>query len=400
MRDVLHRVNLGLIGGVERLFCSYMSRATKTGFNQHVLVGGKIAPLLQSIIHKEAASVAYLKYWKGIKLPRCLPFLRRWHHQNLFQQHAGQLLMLWNAFGERQIIQQARQQKCSVIFYDHGSAISQPDAPMNGAFLDDVDLILACSRSSKRTMELRWGAHRPITIVRNPLHYRAVPRSEPRDLPHNRPYRLGVAARLVPIKGVSLAIHALSLLRETKLLAELHIAGTGPEHSKLKSLVKHLNLSGHVFFHGLVPDMRRYYEEIDLLLIPSLREPFGLVGLEAAAHGCPIVCSRIDGLPEAVIHGAMGLCLPPSIPLKEYPRLGGTLSSIPRQVFDPVKDQLVEPSLLDPAVLADNIRNILQSPSLYQQLSKGCLSTTAKDYSFTDYISQLESAMATTFTPS
>ena len=96
----------------------------------------------------------------------------------------------------------------------------------------------------------------------------------------------------------------------------------------------------------------------------------------------------------------MGLCLPPSIPLKEYPRLGGTLSSIPRQVFDPVKDQLVEPSLLDPAVLADNIRNILHSPSLYQQLSKGCLSTTAKDYSFTDYISQLESAMATTFTPS
>jgi glycosyltransferase involved in cell wall biosynthesis len=65
-------------------------------------------------------------------------------------------------------------------------------------------------------------------------------------------------------------------------------------------LIADLDLAPHVTFHGIVHDMPGFYRGIDVFLCPSLREPFGSVCLEAAAWGCVVVASRVDGLVEAV----------------------------------------------------------------------------------------------------
>ena len=54
--------------------------------------------------------------------------------------------------------------------------------------------------------------------------------------------------------------------------------------------------------------MEQFYRGIDCLVHAPLTEAFGLVVLEAAAHGCPVVAAAVDGLPEAVASGVSGYC--------------------------------------------------------------------------------------------
>src|SRR5690606_16080928 len=108
----------------------------------------------------------------------------------------------------------------------------------------------------------------------------------------------------------------------------------------LESLAQRLNLGSAVQFQGLVRDMRGFYEGIDCLVHLPLTEAFGLVAIEAAARGVPVVAAAVDGLPEAVTDGVTGFTVVPNRPLTDYVELGGRLDGIPEAVYDPVADVL------------------------------------------------------------
>ena len=79
------------------------------------------------------------------------------------------------------------------------------------------------------------------------------------------------------------------------------IAGDGEEREKLSDLHKLLGLR-HTFFLGnqKQDELRRLYNAADVFVMPSRREPFGLVALEAMACGLPVVGSNEGGLPEFI----------------------------------------------------------------------------------------------------
>ena len=82
--------------------------------------------------------------------------------------------------------------------------------------------------------------------------------------------------------------------------------------------------------------MEQFYRDIDCLLHAPLTEAFGLVAIEAASLGCPVIAAAVDGLPEAVADGVSGYTVAPTLPLAEYVGLGGAhagfrrSSTIPR----------------------------------------------------------------------
>jgi D-inositol-3-phosphate glycosyltransferase len=117
----------------------------------------------------------------------------------------------------------------------------------------------------------------------------------------DRPLLLFVG-RIQPLKGPDVAVRALAELGRPD--AQLVIVGGasgdagGDEAIRIRALVDELGLSDRVYFVEPQPHhiLSTYYRAADIVLVPSRSESFGLVALEAAACGIPVVASAVGGL--------------------------------------------------------------------------------------------------------
>ena len=119
--------------------------------------------------------------------------------------------------------------------------------------------------------------------------------------------------RLVPHKGHSVLLDAVSMLSGNKSW-RLVIVGNGPLYQDLIDLCEEKNIQQHVMFKNAVSreDLEREYEKAALFVLPSLEridgvEGFGIVLLEAMAHGVPVIASCVGGNPEVLDDGACGI---------------------------------------------------------------------------------------------
>ncbi len=124
-----------------------------------------------------------------------------------------------------------------------------------------------------------------------------------------------VAARLQPLKGLDLAIEAIAAVPES-IRPELVVAGDASADfdgyvDELKALAARHGIESGVRFVG--PQSRVALAALlrgaRVVLIPSHSETFGLVALEGAASGVPVVAAAAGGLREAVLHGDTGVVL-------------------------------------------------------------------------------------------
>lgn len=392
MTTVFHQLSLDTLGGVEALFYDYLHHSPRQRFNHHLILGSrKILPKYELEIRRLTQSVNHSKHWMGMRIPKCLNALRQFYHGRLLKHKKSDLLLFWNSFNEAALVNAAKGNNCPVIYYDHGAAFSHPASEKNGAFLKKISGAICCSQASKRILELRWNYQGPIQVIRNPLRPSLQGKMHsPKSLLPSQPIKLGVVGRLVPVKGTCLVLHALKLLIDNGIDAELHVVGEGIEKHNLIETAKKLKITSRVHFRGLIFDISSLYQEIDMLICPSIREPFGLVALEAAAHGCPVICSRIDGLPEIIKNGKMGYCLPQKLPLIEYGKMGGHANPYTGDCFDPDSNQLVKPGLIAPDDIKNSIQALINHPQEYAQMSKNCIITANEDFGFSDYVENLE----------
>lgn len=98
---------------------------------------------------------------------------------------------------------------------------------------------------------------------------------------------VGFAGRLVGYKGWQYILAAADRLRGENI--QFLIAGIGPDLEKIKHQIQQMNLQDRVILLGYVDRMVDFYRLIDLLVIASERESFGLVQLEAQASGVPVL---------------------------------------------------------------------------------------------------------------
>lgn len=179
--------------------------------------------------------------------------------------------------------------------------------------------VVAISAAEAQTVIDRCGADPERVFIVSPGvdHdlFRPLAADEPTWQPPGRQLPSGyvlVAARFEPLKGPDLALQALANV-DPEIRPHLVIAGGASEafasyEQELRAMVVNSGLGGQVTFLG--PQTR---EELAVLLrgarvtlVPSHSETFGLVALEAAASGTPVIAASAGGLREAVAHGVTG----------------------------------------------------------------------------------------------
>ena len=137
------------------------------------------------------------------------------------------------------------------------------------------------------------------------------PAAEHVDLPVSRPLVLAVG-RVEQMKGFDLLLEAMA----DPQLASAHVAigGAGSEVAALRSLAGELGLSERVRFLGrLTPgQVTTAMASADVVVVPSRREAFGIVALEAWRSGTPLVGTVQGGMPEVVTGGIDGLLVDPT----------------------------------------------------------------------------------------
>jgi len=140
-------------------------------------------------------------------------------------------------------------------------------------------------------------------------------REEARDKlsqPHNFKI-VGSIANFYKTKGLEYLIKSAHIIKNEYKREDIRyvVIGDGKERKKLESLIKKYDLGNTVYLAGRMPDAYKYLKAFDVFVLPSVKEGFPWIILEAMASGVPIVATKVGAVPEIIDDRKEGLLVNP-----------------------------------------------------------------------------------------
>lgn len=179
-------------------------------------------------------------------------------------------------------------------------------------------------------MKYRWACQGIIAVseaVRRGLIDSGIPDAKIEvihtgiDMPHPAPrdrkkfglgeadFVIGHMGAFTKEKGQDVAVAAATMLHESMPYARFILAGDGALLNNIRRCAP-----ANVTFPGFVADRAAFLASLDVFIMPSLSEAWGLAAIEAMAHGVPVIASDVGGLPEIVEAGNGGWLVPAGDP--------------------------------------------------------------------------------------
>lgn len=251
------------------------------------------AGVLEHLRHGAGADVVHGNYWLsgvvGHRLKHALgvPLVATFHTLARVKAEGGDLEPAWRDQAEREVI------GCSDAICVSCPEEERQFRRLYGDPAGRIEIVPPAVEHAFFAPGDRGGARRAV------------------GLPTDRPIVVFVG-RIQPLKAPDVALRALAALQRPDALLVIvggASGGDGDDETRhLHALVTELGLTDRVRFVEPQPHhiLSSYYRAADVVLVPSRSESFGLVALEAAACGIPVVASAVGGLLNIVHDGVTG----------------------------------------------------------------------------------------------
>lgn len=225
-------------------------------------------------------------------------------------------LHLWNPGSCRYAFMAAKNSGAKIIATEHDPfALNGLKKSLKKSSLKKVNQVIAVSNSNKELiMKLYPELEEKITTVHNGIDLEAFDRetghfaSQERARIRNSFFSAATddfiilsIATLHPRKGLKYLIESMKEVTAKEPKVKLAIAGDGPQKKALLKQIKKLDLENNVLLLGNIDNIPKILKSSDLFVLPSIKEAFGLVLLEAMAAELPIIATAVGGIPE-IIH--------------------------------------------------------------------------------------------------
>jgi glycosyltransferase involved in cell wall biosynthesis len=341
---ISHFVGLSSIGGVQRNFVEYINNSIKLNdrLSHKVYTLGEVDPQ-----YRISVKVYNIKKFKNL-LSLILDIVSRnrivHFYNNLISLKVATLLFLLPVH--------------KLILHERGTIWNAPSS--RGPLLRFVAwkscLILVNSNATRIMLEKKFYIFsEKIRVLHNGIDTTIKCTKKRIKRENLSPLRVGFIGRLDTPKGVHVLIDAMRYLVDNNI--ELVIAGDGALKHVLKSQAEGIN---NISFIGRVADPYIFLSSIDLLVVPSIREPLGNVCIEAGLCRVPVLAANVDGIPEIIKHKKTGELINATEKISIDLPVGAI--PIPEFVIDSTTKELCTPMQISPKLLARKILELTTEP--------------------------------------
>jgi glycosyltransferase involved in cell wall biosynthesis len=174
-----------------------------------------------------------------------------------------------------------------------------------------VDGVVAISQRIYELLIEAGVRYDGIRLIHSGIDPRRFEAAAKGPVPRSERMVVGTVAVLEERKGHRLLLEAARQLKEQGYQISYRLAGEGSLRKSLEATAQHLGLKEDVQFLGFVSDVPDFLADVDVVVLPSLFEGFGVSVLEAMAAGKAVIASRAGGLPELVIDATTGFLVEP-----------------------------------------------------------------------------------------
>ncbi len=368
LKTIIHQLTFAAVGGIQTSFIPLYKMFIKKSRYKHRIYGThKIDDFYKEI------QIYYINFSKSII--SMFEFI-------YFLYSKKYIIHFYNNLASRRIFfLLSFFPSSNIIFHERGASwnakkkdlkIIKKNAKMSNA-------IIANSNASKLLLKQRFDVdEKKIKVIHNGFISKDfVYDSSDR---FSKKFSVGYIGRLDTPKGVHLIIESAKILSKYNF----YIAGDGVLEKNLKKMANGFN---NIKFLGRQNSIN-FISKMDVIVVPSIREPLGNVIIEAGFCKKPVIASNIDGIPEIINDGVNGILLKPKnkITIKNLPN---NAVPIPDFVVDPNTKELVGAKEINKNELIESINKLEESKKLRNKLGNQLYNTVKLNFTIERYFDQI-----------
>lgn len=367
MKNVIHVISMQRgLGGVQQSFLSYYKFAKKNSkYKQYIFSNHEISKNYGYFKNFFLIQKNFFSFLKHIVSKNSIIYF----HNKLPSKKIFYLLKLLPSN--------------NIIFAESGAAWNVKKQEQIKIYQKNADLakkIIVCSFATKQMLINRFKLNeKKIKLIYNGQEDPKIKRK----IKNKKNLNIGFIGRLESIKGVHLFIEAANLLKKQNF--NFFIAGDGPMEKELKKLSRE---NKNIKFIGNVKNPFNFIKSLDILVVPSIREPLGLVSIEAGFCKVSVIASNIDGIPEVITNKHSGILINPTrkINLKQY----NGQTALPDFVIDPKTYKIKKPKQIDPKILSKKILFLAKNKQNRIKYGNRLYKNVKKKFSIKNYFNKIE----------